>query len=92
MIKNTSSRVVIKSSTIMYDTNGKIISQVKTKEVRKDKFEKIDRFKEKLDTYLDEKADLKKPVVRDSILTGFFSPEDLTPLTRRGLYESLMAK
>ena len=69
MINNSSSVTVEKVSTVLYDTNGKIVSQVKEKRVTKSKSETIDRSVNVLDqilnTYLDDKTNLKKPVLRD---------------------------
>jgi|TARA_R110000782_G_scaffold107898_1_gene196290 hypothetical protein len=71
MIKNTKSVTVTKTSTLLYDSNGKIVSQVKVKEVKKTKGETLDLFKEKLNNYLEEKENLKKPVLRDQTLFKF---------------------
>jgi len=71
MIKNTKSVTVTRSSTILYDSNGRIVSQVKVKEVKKAKGETLDLFKEKLNNYLEEKENLKKPVLRDQTLFKF---------------------
>jgi hypothetical protein len=71
MIKNTKSVTVTRSSTILYDSNGRIVSQVKVKEVKKSKGETLDLFKEKLNNYLEEKENLKKPVLRDQTIFKF---------------------
>jgi hypothetical protein len=71
MIKNTKSVTVTKTSTLLYDSNGKLVSQVKVKEVKKTKGETLDLFKEKLNNYLEEKENLKKPVLRDQTLFKF---------------------
>jgi hypothetical protein len=71
MIKNTRSVTVEKVSTVLYDTNGRIVSQVKEKRVTKSKGEEIDRsvsvMDQILNTYLDDKTSLKKPVLRDQV-------------------------
>jgi hypothetical protein len=71
MIKNTKSVTVTRTTTVLYDSNGRRVSQVKVKEVKKTKGETLDLFKEKLNNYLDEKENLKKPVLRDQTLFKF---------------------
>lgn len=70
MKKNTSSVTTTKTSTVLYDSNGKIISQVRVKEtivIMKDNSPKPDLLKSILDSFIMEKRDLKKPVRRDAV-------------------------
>lgn len=70
MKKNTSSVTTTKTSTVLYDSNGKIISQVRVKEtvvIMKDNSPKPDLFRAILDSFIMEKRDLKKPVRRDVV-------------------------
>lgn len=71
MNKNTRSITTTKTSTVLYDTNGKIISQVKVKEVKRtreheDDSPKPDLLKSILDTFLEEKKEVRRPVRRDT--------------------------
>jgi hypothetical protein len=77
MKKNTRSVTTTKTSTVLYDSNGKIISQVRVKETKKirqheNDSPKPDLLKVILNSFIEEKRNLKKPVRRDEAPKDIF--------------------